>query len=150
MSQPIRPGIEITEIDAGQTHALRQAVLRDGTPSGIVDFPEDHLPGTLHLGALVDGVLVGISTWIVRPLDGEAAVQLRGMATAGASQRRGIGSALIHEGVRRTVAAGYRVVWANARDSAAGFYARHGFVVLGDGFVTADTQLPHHLMVRRW
>jgi ribosomal protein S18 acetylase RimI-like enzyme len=95
-------------------------------------------------------VLVGISTWIVRPLDGEAAVQMRGMATAGASQRRGIGSALIHEGLRRTVAAGYRVVWAHARDSAAGFYARHGFVVLGDGFVTADTQLPHHLMVRRW
>jgi hypothetical protein len=38
-------------------------------------------------------------------------------------------------------------VWANARDSALGFYERAGFTVAGDGFVTDDTRLPHHAVV---
>ncbi len=39
-------------------------------------------------------------------------------------------------------------MWANARDTALGFYAAHGFEVVGDGFVTTDTRLPHHRVVR--
>ena len=35
-------------------------------------------------------------------------------------------------------------VWANARDTALGFYARHGFEVLEPGHVDATTGLPHH------
>jgi hypothetical protein len=41
------------------------------------------------------------------------------------------------------------VVWANARDRALAFYEREGFVVVGDGFVDATTQLPHHVVVSR-
>lgn len=150
MTSPVRHGaVDVREIDAGQTHSLRRAVLRDGTASADVDFPEDHLPGTWHLGAFVDDVIVGTSTWIFRPFDGDRAVQIRGMATATDAQRLGVGSALLAEGVRRAGGAGISVLWANARDTAFGFYERHGFVVVGDGFLTDDTHLPHHRVVRR-
>ena len=45
-------------------------------------------------------------------------------------------------------ATGATVLWCNARDSAQDFYAKLGFAVHGDGFVTHDTGLPHHVMVR--
>ena len=47
----------------------------------------------------------------------------------------------------RVRASGATVLWCNARDTALGFYARLGFTVYGDGFVTADSGLPHHVMV---
>ena len=43
---------------------------------------------------------------------------------------------------------GARLMWANARDTALGFYAAHGFEAVGDGFVTTDTCLPHHRVLR--
>ena len=44
---------------------------------------------------------------------------------------------------------GVRVVWANARDAALDFYVRHGFDVVGEGFVEAVTSLPHHRVIRQ-
>ena len=37
---------------------------------------------------------------------------------------------------------------ARARDSALGFYAKHDCRVVGDGFIDATTELPHHVVVR--
>ena len=53
-------------------------------------------------------------------------IQLRGMAVDGGQQGRGIGAALLTAGVERAAARGATAVWANARDSALGFYLRHG------------------------
>ena len=41
---------------------------------------------------------------------------------------------------------GVELLWAHARDTALSFYTRAGFTVVGDGFVTPDTGLPHHLV----
>ena len=41
------------------------------------------------------------------------------------------------------------LVGATARDRALAFYEREGFEVVGDGFVDATTQLPHHVVVSR-
>ena len=41
------------------------------------------------------------------------------------------------------------MVWARARDTALGFYLRHGFSIDGDGFVDDSTRKPHHIIVRR-
>jgi hypothetical protein len=38
------------------------------------------------------------------------------------------------------------VLWANARDTALGFYVSYGMHVVGDGFV-ATPGLPHHVVV---
>ena len=144
MSEP-----RVVEVTSADTYPLRMAVLRHDTPTKEVAFPEDDWPGTVHLAVELDGELVATSTWVPRELDGASAVQLRGMATARGLQGRGLGGILLAAGCRRAAAAGYELVWARARDSALGFYERHGFEVRGDGFVDDATQLPHHLVVRR-
>ncbi len=139
----------VESITADDTHTVRLAVLRHDTPTKEVSFPEDGAPGAVHLGVRVDGALVATSTWVPRPApDGtEPAVQLRGMATMPHLQGSGIGSALIAAGRAHARSIGARVVWANARDRALAFYEREGFEVVGDGFVDATTQLPHHVVV---
>ena len=86
-----------------------------------------------------NGAVVAISTWLAQP-DG---TQVRGMATEPALAGSGLGSILVAAGVERCRARGDRVVWANARVGALGFYERAGFTVDGAVFETAATGLPH-------
>ena len=146
MSVPV-----IVELSAQQTHPLRRAVLRFDTPTKAVVFAEDTWPGAVHLGLLVDDELVATSSWVPRQLDGDdssLAVQLRGMATARSLQGSGFGGLLLEAGCERFAETGVRLVWARARDAALAFYLRHGFEAVGEGFLDAATQLPHHLVVR--
>jgi len=141
----------VIELTAVQTHPLRLDVLRRGTPHRDVDFPEDELASTLHLGVELDGVVVGVSTWIDNPypdLPASRGAQLRGMATAPHLQGHGIGAALLETGVARMFASGHDLVWARARDTALGFYERHDFVRRGPGYVDVVTLIPHHDIVR--
>ena len=151
--------LEVVEITAHDTHALRLSVLRFDTPTKEVSFAEDHLDGVVHLGVRdldADGEpIVAVSSWVPRryadPVDGtieDRAVQLRGMATDRTLQARGIGGLLLDEGLSRMAAAGHRIVWARARDVAVRFYERHGFAIRGDGFVDEATQFPHHVVMR--
>jgi predicted GNAT family N-acyltransferase len=140
---------EVVELTADQTHPLRLAVLRHDTPTKQVEFPEDSLPDTWHLGLRVDGEVVATSSWVVRAYADEPAVQLRGMATARSLQGTGLGRVLLDAGCARVAASGVHVVWARARDAALGFYQRNGFEVVGEGFIDEATQLPHHVVIRR-
>src|SRR5512143_236457 len=86
----------VVELAAADTHPLRYAVLRVGTASSVVIFDGDEEPDTVHLGMRdADGTLVAVSTWIPRQYRGEAATQLRGMATAPEVRGRGVGSLLL-------------------------------------------------------
>ena len=144
--------VDIVEITAADTHPLRRAVLRNADPNRPVDFPEDLLPGTLHLGVRdVHGDIVATSSWAPKEcpeVPGPRAIQLRGMATAASLQGTGVGGLLIEAAVTRHAADGYELMWARARDSALRFYERHQCRVVGDGFVDATTELPHHIVVR--
>jgi thiamine transport system ATP-binding protein len=129
--------VEIAAID---TASLRRRVLRDGDPDAVLDWPGDHDPDTFHLGIRDrTGAVVAISTW----LSTSAGTQLRGMATEPGLAGTGLGSHLLAAGVRRCRARGDTAVWANARETALGFYARAGFTAVGTPFVTPDTGLPH-------
>ena len=142
----------VEEVDVTDVLELRRRVLRDGTPSDEPRFEGDDDPTTAHLVVRDDvGAVVATSTWIDRPFPHQpdvAAVQLRGMAVRTDAQGRGLGGVLVAAGAERARARGARLMWANARDTALGFYAAHGFEAVGDGFVTADTCLPHHRVVR--
>lgn len=141
----------IAEITAHETHPLRRAVLRKGMESTDVHFPEDEHATSFHLGAFEGDEVVAVASFSPTPTpyrEGADAWQLRGMAVADDHQRRGLGEALIVDAVRRLQENGATVLWCNARDTAAGFYERLGFVVHGDGFTTKTTGLPHHVMVR--
>jgi GNAT superfamily N-acetyltransferase len=96
------------------------------------------------------GRLVGVATFASRPYPdrpGVAAVQLRGMAVETAQHGRGIGQLLLTAAMDRLRAQGTELLWAKARDQALGFYERLGMHVEGDGYITADTRLPHHTVV---
>jgi energy-coupling factor transporter ATP-binding protein EcfA2 len=141
--------LRVAEITAIDTHPLRLAVLRRDTVTKVVHFAEDELPDTRHFGLFRNDELVATSSWVVRNLDGEHAVQLRGMATAWHLQSTGLGGELLEQACRIMADEGFPLVWANARDAALDFYTRHQFEVRGDGFIDAATQLPHHVVVRR-
>ncbi len=142
------PDYTVVELAADETHPLRLVVLRADTPSRTVTFAEDDWPGTVHLGVRDSVGIVAISTWIPRPHLDEAAVQLRGMATAPHIQGHGVGAILLEAGCARASRL-TSLVWARARDAALTFYLRHGFTIEGDGFIDEQTQKPHHVIVRR-
>jgi GNAT superfamily N-acetyltransferase len=154
MDQLRGEGVSIVELTAAETHPLRAAVLRNDTPNRDVVLAGDDEPTTFHLGARDRaGRLVGVSTWLARPLpggDGSPGVQLRGMATAPAVRGRGFGDALLDAGITRARSVTPEaIVWARARDTALGFYRRHGFEIVEPGFVDETSALPHHVIVLR-
>jgi hypothetical protein len=108
--------LSVGEITAAETLDLRGRVLRGG--GGHDGFPEDHLPGTFHVGALDGADVVGVATFVPRE---DGAWQLRGMAVEPDRHGEGIGLAILDYGVARLRAAGARLAWANGRDTALGF-----------------------------
>jgi GNAT superfamily N-acetyltransferase len=138
----------VVEVDAASTHELRRRVLRVGMDNDDVDFPTDHHPDALHLAVVTDDhELVGIASFSpeATPYRPEArAVRLRGMAVEPSRQGRGIGRLLMGAACEHLRARDVEVLWANARDSALGFYEGLGMEVVGDGFLAVG--LPHHVV----
>lgn len=147
-----RHDLIVVELTSEATHDLRRRVLRVGTPSDVVVFAQDAHPSTFHLGvrSAPDGELVAVSTYTAAPTElrpGAVAWQLRGMAVLADRQGSGIGRLMLASAIERLRSAGAEVLWANARDSAVTFYERLGMAMVGPGFVTSDTELPHHQVV---
>ena len=150
MNGPAGP-IVVGPISTSDTYELRRRILRAGTPSTNVTYPQDDLAGTEHLGAFEQQVLIGVSTWAPETYVGapnEQAVRLRGMAVEADRQGTGLGQLLVEAGIERYTPTA-TLIWAHARDPVLGFYQRLGFDVVGDGFVDDATAIPHHLVVRR-
>lgn len=137
------------QVEAGATHDLRRRVLRDHLPGSAVGYPDDDLPETVHLAVEDEGGRVlAIATTFPEPTPqrpGARATRLRGMAVDPACQGRGLGALLLEAVVERARGNGYQVLWANGRDVALGFYQRHGWQVVGEGFESIG--LPHHVVV---
>ena len=125
--------IEILEVPAAQTFALRAAVLRAGIPLDQVDFGDNNASDSRHFGAFIDGELVGAGyiSPISEPNDvgaDDAATaggwQLRGMSVAENQRGRGVGRAVL----RRCIAAAREEnapeLWCNARVRAVSLYER--------------------------
>lgn len=140
------PDITVVEVTAADTHDLRRQVLRDGVTDAVTEWNGDDDPTTIHLGVMIDGRVVAISTWLVAPdpiAPDHESVQLRGMATAPTMAGRGLGRALLDAGVERASDAGCDRIWADARVTALGFYETAGWTITGPVFATAVTGLPH-------
>lgn len=140
----------IRPIPAAQTRPLRQRVLRPHQPPEAMVYPGDDAADTLHLGAFVDGALVGIASLYREPPPGEVdpgAWRLRGMAVTPEAQGGGHGRALLEACLVHARRQGGTRVWCNARTTASGFYTRLGFLVQGDVFELPGIG-PHHLMSR--
>jgi GNAT superfamily N-acetyltransferase len=144
--------VRVEDVPAEATHDLRWRILRDSRPRAPIVFPEDSRPDAFHLGVRdADGTVVAVASFSAegtphRP--GRSGVRLRGMAVDWPAQHHGLGRLLVTTVVDRLRGDGVEVLWCNARDSAAGFYARLGFDVVGDGFVLPESGIAHHVMLR--
>ena len=141
----------VAELSLAEILPLRVKVLRKGTPATECTYLEDGFDDAVHLGIVRNGHVVATSTWFSKqcPLvDDLSAVQLKGMAVAENLQGEGLGEQLIAAGIDVTKERGASLVWARARDSALGFYAKCDFVAMGDGFIDEPTGMPHHIVVR--
>lgn len=130
---------------------MRQAVLRPGQPPETTVYPGDDAPGAWHVGAFVDGVLLGIASVYTEAPAGQAdpcAYRLRGMAVLPGHQGQGYGRALVQACVRHVLAHGGRTLWCNGRVSALGFYRSLGFVPVGAEFDLPYSG-PHYRLVRK-
>ena len=138
---------------ADETAALRQAVLRPGTPVKTSGYAFE--PAAVTYGAWDGEVNVGCATVFPEPWRGPRpepeprAWRLRGMAVAPGYQGQGIGQRVLAEAVAVARQAGAPLIWANARTAALAFYQRQGWTVAGEEFLTEDTGLPHYPIVLR-
>ncbi len=142
----------IRPISAAETIEVRWPVLRPGYPRESAVFAGDDLETTHHLGAFDgSGKLVGVASIYLVPMPGKPdaanAWQLRGMATLPEARGSGQGRALVAACVDAARAAGGTVIWCNARISAAPFYGKHGWQILGPEF-EIPTVGPHFRMWR--
>jgi ribosomal protein S18 acetylase RimI-like enzyme len=144
--------LRVEVVGAADAYDLRRRVLRGGRPDAEVAFPEDGRPGAFHLAvrSAGEGDLVAVASFSPEPAPsraGRRAVHLRGLAVDQAWQCRGVGRCLFEAAVARLRQEGVEVLWANARDSALGFYQRLGMEVVGEGFLLPETGIPHHVVV---
>jgi GNAT superfamily N-acetyltransferase len=139
--------------------ALRHAVLRPGRPLAAARFDGDDEAETRHYGAFEEAEAVCCASLMRRPLDGEPAWQLRGMATRPDRRRRGLGARLLARIEADAAGAspappppnGAGVpprLWCNARTEAVPFYRSQGWSVISDPFDIPDVG-PHVRMVSR-
>ena len=139
---------------------LRHAVLRQGLPREAAVFPGDESPMARHYGAFRGAEVLCCATLHASEWEGERAWQLRGMATAPAARRQGLGRRLLAR-MEQDLLSDARasassrpdeitpvLLWCNARVPAVDFYREMGWRVVSDVF-EIPTAGPHVRMVKR-
>ncbi|PID55122.1 MAG: GNAT family N-acetyltransferase [Gammaproteobacteria bacterium] len=140
----------IRPISARQTYPVRRDVLRPGYDLEDCAFAGDGDSTTLHLGAFEEDELCAIAS-LYKVSNAAVATgsgwQLRGMATVESARGRGLGVSLLAEAEQAARAAGGAYLWANARESALGFYQQAGYQVVGERFEVPAVG-PHFWVVK--
>jgi len=142
--------IEVRCVSADEVRPLRHLVLRPGRPFEETRFAGDDALGTAHLGAFRGRELLAVATLLDAPHPdraGARACQVRGMASDPSVRGLGFGAAVLAACEAEARRRGARLLWCNAREAAAGFYRRAGFVATGERFEIAGVG-PHFRMHR--
>ncbi len=143
----------MARVEAPTLYDLRRRVLRGGDRDANVDEPRDAAATSLHFGGYLDDVVVVSASFYLAASPTNADVvsyQLRFLATEPSVQRRGFAARVMAEARASLLAVGAQELWANARDSALGFYRATGWsVVPGSEHLSPETQLPHTIIVSR-
>lgn len=135
---------------ADEARPLRHAVLRPWQTYEAVVFPLDDHPRSAHFGAFVNKELVGVTSILPKAPPHEAnadAWQLQGVAVVEGMRGTGCGRRLLEACLEYAREQEGKLVWANGRTSALGFYRALGFRAVGEEYVTESG--PHYLVVRR-
>ncbi len=143
---------DVITLDVSQTYDLRRDVLRNGDPDAAVSIPQDDMYEALHVGAVDgEGQVIATASFYPEPCTARPAAdnpaQLRFMAVERAWQGSGAGGAVLDAGVQELRGRGCDLLWANARDTALGFYLKHGFEAYGESFLDYTMALPHTVVI---
>lgn len=145
------PKIEVKQIKASETHAVRHPVLRANKPIETCVFPEDLLKSTVHLGLYLNSKLIGVATFINNKnklFKAETQYQLRGMAILKTGQRKGYGNKLIHHGEQLLkLKKENTLIWFNARETAVAFYEKNQYTCIGKPFEIPEVGI-HFVMYK--
>ncbi len=142
--------MDIRTITPAEQRPLRHSILRPHQRPEEIIYSGDDVPDSLHLGAFLNGELVGIASVVREAPPGEVdsgAWRLRGMATTPQVRRQGYGAALVHACASHAEQHGGTLLWCVGRTSALPFYESLGFRATGDEFETPGTG-PHYIMRR--
>ena len=137
----------VERVAAEELHDLRRRVLRSNDPRANVQDERDGNPESWHFAGVLDSRIVASGSFFPTVSPGGSALssyQLRFLATDADHRGRGFGSVLMRAAESRLCSAGAEELWANARDSALGFYVRERWLsVPGSEHFSVETQLPH-------
>lgn len=146
------PLFRVREVEGSSLVGLRRKVLKDNDPEAIATNPLDDDPATRHFGGFVgDRLVASASFFLTSPPRRPDLVsyQLRYMAVDFDAQGHGYGARLLDEAQKELRASGVQQLWANARDSALGFYLATGWsLVEGSEHLSAESGLPHTKITR--
>lgn len=122
---------------------LREEVLR--RPLGLRLSSEDLAddPECFHLGMCDEAKLVAV---LLLQRVSTHRLKMRQVAVSPDAQGSGIGSELLARAERFAQERRYRTVHAHARESAIGFYLKHGYVASGEVF--REQMMPHRLITK--
>jgi GNAT superfamily N-acetyltransferase len=137
-------------VDPAGTRELRRSVLRPHLPPD-APLPGDDLADAVHLGVVVADKVVSTCFVFPEPCPWRPALlpawHLRQMATAPEFRGRGLGGAVLAAALCYASEQGGRLLWANVREPAIGFYRRHGLAGDGEIFTDEHHPTPH---LRMW
>ena len=142
------PKLEVRELEGAEAFAnyydLRWRVLREPW-THLRESERDQLEGdAIHMGCWLGERLVGVGRL---HFNSPQEAQIRFMAVEPGLEGRGVGSALLRELERRAMLAGATQVVLDARESANGFYEKHGYRIIGFAGLLFE-QIPHWRMAR--
>lgn len=144
------PDIDIRLAGLDEIIGVREAVLIRPTAFVSPYFEGDRDASTVHVGAFHGALCVGCATLMPRPLGGEPAWQLRGMAVDERVQRQGLGTRLlIFAEMYAEGEYGGRTLWCNAQVRAVPFYLRHGWECFDGEFDIPGAGLHQRMAKRR-
>lgn len=144
---------DVRRVSASELLELRRRVLRADNPESSVQDVRDNEEASLHFGGFLGDRLVASASWFTSeaPVNPELrSYQLRYMAVDFDVQGRGYGAVVLNVATKHLRAAGAQQIWANARDTALGFYLATGWTALkGSEHLSKETQLPHTVIYLR-
>lgn len=130
--------MRIAFIKAKDCWPLRHQVLRPHQTIEDCDYPNDQNPDSFHLGAFEDKALVAVGSFYKErqpTVLGHFQWRLRGMAVLPDFRGKGVGQRLLRFALDELKAKHADVLWCQARENAAGFYTKLGFITKGEPFM---------------
>jgi len=147
-SDPFR----LRRVEASELVDLRRLVLRNNDPTQRASDDRDSDATSRHWGGFEADRLVVCGSFYpsTSPVAGDVVTyQLRYLATDADARGRGYARRLLLLAESELRQLGAQQLWANARDTALGFYLDVGWnAIAGSEHLSPETQLPHTVIVK--